>query len=355
MSGASSPDVGREPSLVQSGDRSAAKPLASFIVLAFKQEQFIEEAVRSALAQTYEPLEVVLSDDCSPDRTFEIMENVAREYRGPHKVIRNRNERNEGLAEHFNRAFARTSGEVIVLQGGDDVSTPRRTERIMAVWSQPTPVDLVFSNVEVIDAEGAAVRKRWFEKPYDPAAVTVARVLAGTPHGVLGCSAAYSRDLITKYGPLDPDITAEDSVLGFRAMLERGIRFLDENLVRYRTHDSNLVFGSRIPNRRDERRRARGRLAILREQVRVLKQRGNADDSLLRQLRQREVECHADVRCFDRGRLGSLIISAHGLCAGMSLRKVAGLIGRHVLRWSPARVERPEAARVVAATSELSA
>ena len=48
------------------------KPLLTFAVGAYNQERFIREAVESAFAQTYSPLEIVLSDDCSRDRTFEI-------------------------------------------------------------------------------------------------------------------------------------------------------------------------------------------------------------------------------------------------------------------------------------------
>jgi cellulose synthase/poly-beta-1,6-N-acetylglucosamine synthase-like glycosyltransferase len=41
------------------------KPLVSFVLLSYNQEDFIIESVRSALSQTYEPLEIILSDDCS--------------------------------------------------------------------------------------------------------------------------------------------------------------------------------------------------------------------------------------------------------------------------------------------------
>ena len=58
--------------------QSNTRPLLTFGVCAYKQEQFIREAVEAALAQTYSPLEIILSDDCSPDRTFEIMQEWPR-------------------------------------------------------------------------------------------------------------------------------------------------------------------------------------------------------------------------------------------------------------------------------------
>lgn len=49
----------------------------SLVVMAYKQEGFIRDAVEAALAQDYPDLEIVLSDDCSPDNTFAIMEEMA--------------------------------------------------------------------------------------------------------------------------------------------------------------------------------------------------------------------------------------------------------------------------------------
>ncbi|HWY76817.1 MAG TPA: glycosyltransferase family A protein, partial [Verrucomicrobiae bacterium] len=65
---------------------SQTRPLLTFAVCSFNQERFIGEAVEAALAQTYAPLEVVLSDDCSKDKTFEIMRGLAASYRGPHSI-----------------------------------------------------------------------------------------------------------------------------------------------------------------------------------------------------------------------------------------------------------------------------
>ena len=67
------------------------KPLVTFIVISYNQEAFIRDGVEGAFSQTYSPLEIVLSDDCSRDRTFEIMQELAAAYRGPHRVILNRN------------------------------------------------------------------------------------------------------------------------------------------------------------------------------------------------------------------------------------------------------------------------
>ena len=49
------------------------RPLITFALFAYNQEKYIEEAVQGAFLQTYSPLEIILSDDGSTDRTFEII------------------------------------------------------------------------------------------------------------------------------------------------------------------------------------------------------------------------------------------------------------------------------------------
>ena len=54
-------------------------------------------AIEGAFAQTYQPLEILLSDDCSPDGTYRVMQEMAAAYAGPHRVILNRNPKNLGI------------------------------------------------------------------------------------------------------------------------------------------------------------------------------------------------------------------------------------------------------------------
>ena len=47
------------------------KPLVTFALFAYNQERFITEAVEAAFAQTYQPLEIIISDDGSSDKTYD--------------------------------------------------------------------------------------------------------------------------------------------------------------------------------------------------------------------------------------------------------------------------------------------
>ena len=71
----------------------ADRPLVTFVILSYNEERFIREGIQGAFSQTYSPLEIIISDDCSTDRTFEIIQEEVEGYKGPHKVVLNRNER----------------------------------------------------------------------------------------------------------------------------------------------------------------------------------------------------------------------------------------------------------------------
>ena len=78
-------------------------PLVTFLLIAYNQEKYIEDACLAALSQKYNFMEIIFSDDCSTDNTYKIMEGIVRRYTGPHKIILNRNDVNLGLIKHINK------------------------------------------------------------------------------------------------------------------------------------------------------------------------------------------------------------------------------------------------------------
>jgi glycosyltransferase involved in cell wall biosynthesis len=216
------------------------KPLVTIAVICYKQERFVEEAVKSALAQTYSPLEVVVTDDCSPDATFSIIEKVVSEYTGPHKVIIHRNEKNLGLAGNVNKAWDLSSGEFFVSQGGDDVSLPHRTSTLVDAWLSRDPrPDLVYSGVVLIDEDGNELAKNTqvaeATPPIDDTITGRKIFIAG------GCAAAYPRSLHYFTGPLNVGVMAEDFVYSFRALLGNGVVGISEPLVLYRQNSASII------------------------------------------------------------------------------------------------------------------
>ena len=110
------------------------RPLVTFALFAYNQEQYIREAIEGAFAQTYQPLEIILSDDCSTDRTFEIMREMAAAYEGPHHLIVKKNEVNLGVATHFDKVMGESAGDLVVVAAGDDVSYDSRVSSCVELF-----------------------------------------------------------------------------------------------------------------------------------------------------------------------------------------------------------------------------
>ena len=102
-------------------------PRACVLLLAYNQQETIESAIDSVLGQRCEPIEIVLSDDASSDRSFELMQAAAERYRGPHRVrVRVATTTNLGIGQHYNRLVRETRAPLLVTAAGDDISTPDR-------------------------------------------------------------------------------------------------------------------------------------------------------------------------------------------------------------------------------------
>lgn len=213
-------------------------PLVTFVLLAYNQEEYISAAVYSALSQDYQNLEIILSDDCSSDSTFEIMSAVAAEYSGDHVVKVLRNPENLGLVGHFNEALGRSSGEIIVLAAGDDISLPERvSESVNIMLRFPGAAVVAFSDI-VMDSRGALVKKPKKEKPMK--VLTLSDFLGRRGPSLSGASKAFRRDVFLRFGCIGDQCPTEDSTMTLRSlMLGYGIRS-GKSLIKYRVHDKNL-------------------------------------------------------------------------------------------------------------------
>lgn len=310
------------------------RPLVTLCLVAYKQERYIREAVQSALAQTYQPLEIVLSDDCSPDDTFEIMREAVSAYRGPHRVVVNRNPANCGLVGNMNRAWDLANGEFIVVQAGDDVSLPQRVESLVKAWQTPSPVDLVVSDVIVIDGDGRELRRGWPDPLAFPLTIEAAAT-CGYCYAI-GCAVGYSKELKTRFGPIDSTVIQEDWVMAFRALVGRGIRILEEPMLKYRQHGGNVWFArettKKSPTRAQARRAALNRVGIYREWLKAWEKSGRPQDAGHRRLAAWERQWQYEVACYDSNRTRTIWLVFRGIVAGLSVRNAMGLIKRHVFR-----------------------
>lgn len=99
------------------------RPLVSILIPACNAERWVPDAIRSALAQTWEPKEVIIVDDGSTDRTLA----MARQFES--KLVRVVGQQNLGAAAARNKAFSLSRGDYIQWLDADDLLAPDKVAK----------------------------------------------------------------------------------------------------------------------------------------------------------------------------------------------------------------------------------
>jgi glycosyltransferase involved in cell wall biosynthesis len=222
------PSTTSKPVIQQATDH----PLVSFIILTYRQPEFVRSAVQSALDQDYSPLEIIVSDDCSPDHTYDVIAELLSDYRGPHHVTCRRNAQNIGIAGHFAEVLSLTRGELVIASGGDDDSLPERTRVTVEAWlANGRQPDMIACDVIDMDQDGVC---HGTVQVADLAHYREIGDWAAAPPRIIGAALAWSRRMITANSKLPEGLTHEDQLGVVRAILGQGGITLRTPLVKYR-------------------------------------------------------------------------------------------------------------------------
>lgn len=224
-----------------------AKPFISFVVFAYNQNRFIRDAVEGAFSQQCAPMEIILSDDCSTDDTFSIMQGMANTYSGPHEVVVRRNEANLGLISHINKVFQIARGEWIVVAAGDDISMPNRVDEITRVIGEYPHVNMISSEIinfgkshgkepGILERESSINRRS-----ARTLLVDIEGWMSGESPISHGATLAYSKKLIEKFPRMPKDAVYEDTIYSFRSALLGSRAHIEMPLVMYRIHEDQTT------------------------------------------------------------------------------------------------------------------
>jgi glycosyltransferase involved in cell wall biosynthesis len=206
------------------------QPLVSVIIPAYQAEAYLDEALKSVLAQDYDEYEVILVDDGSTDRTAEIAE--------AHRV-RVLRQANRGPAGARNAGVALARGEFLAILDADDLWPPERLSRQVAHLRENSCDGLVMGLTEAFVTPGQ-------ERPAHYPPIADAGPYPGHPSTML-----VRRGIFERVGPFDESLRLSEDLdwLARARDADVGIGRLDCTLLYYRIHDANT---SRNPRANDQ-------------------------------------------------------------------------------------------------------
>jgi glycosyltransferase involved in cell wall biosynthesis len=205
--------------------------LVSVIIPVFNREDYVAEAIKSVLSQTYKNIEAVLINDGSSDISLDILESFQKKYPELIKVI---NQPNQGQIVARNNGIHGSSGEFVAFLDSDDSWHKNKLE--LQIPHFKNDIGLVYSGVEFINSDGkitgvdipASIKGSLF-----PYLLVKNRMVGGT--------VVVRRSVLDEVGFFDEAFqAAENWDLWLRVSIRFSTSFVAEPLVKYRIHAGNM-------------------------------------------------------------------------------------------------------------------
>lgn len=213
-------------------------PKISIIIPVYNGENYLKEAIDSALAQTYDNYEIIVINDGSVDHT----EEIALSYG---KKLRYLKKENGGVASALNLGIKKMDGEYFSWLSHDDVYYPEKLqvqiEHLRKAGNMTLPV---YGNWDIFYMEDKNIEKRPVDFRYHEKQMCngVVPVVYGL---VNGCNMLIHRCHFDRVGLFNEALlTAQDYDMWFRIFRDRTLLYINEPLIKYRVHKtqgSNVI------------------------------------------------------------------------------------------------------------------
>jgi glycosyltransferase involved in cell wall biosynthesis len=210
------------------------RPLASIVIPAYNAERYLGEAIESALAQDYAPVETIVVDDGSSDRTAE----VARSHEGVTVI----EQENAGPAAARNRGFTASGGAFVAFHDADDMMPPEKLSVQIGEMLADPAIGCVLAEQELLIEEGTEL-PFWAEGSPVPTVMPARpEELAGEPD-VHPMTMVVRREVFERVGGFDEEMRAAEDFDWMLRAAEAGVEFarLSRVLLRRRVHPASLT------------------------------------------------------------------------------------------------------------------
>jgi len=200
-------------------------PKVSIITPSFNQGRFLEESIRSVLAQTYPDIEYIVVDGGSKDGSLEIIRKYQQRFAWWVS------EKDKGHADALNKGFSHATGEVLAWLNSDDIYYPDAVAEAVAVLTGQPDVGMVYGDADLIDNSGAPIGQ------FAARQTDYRRMLQGSVH-IPQATTFFRADLWKRVGPLDISLFFSfDYDLWVKFAKVSRILYVPKRWARFRIHE----------------------------------------------------------------------------------------------------------------------
>lgn len=234
-------------------------PLVSIIIPCYNHQDFLDDCLSSILNQTYQNIELLICDDCSPDNSYEkilsFKEKLEKRFEN---VVILKNEINCGVTKNINRMLELAKGEFVKTIASDDCMAPNAISEMVGFLIENRQVDVVVSNGIKVpeeqrypDFSGDVIYNVSPDFSADGFFIRVARC-----NQISAPAAMVRMSVYKKFGLYDENVKVEDFEYWLRVLKqnETSFAFLDKKLIYYRINQNSMSSMSANANLEKRRR-----------------------------------------------------------------------------------------------------
>ena len=201
----------------------------SIAMTTYNGEKYISEQLESFIAQTRQPDELVITDDCSTDKTMDILREFKK--KSPFDVKIYSNKLNLGYTQNFNKSLQLCSGDIVFLSDQDDVWFSNKIEYMVRL-SKRFPNKMVFMcDTEFTDAK---LKPMNITKQFQ-----IKSLGSNMSRFVTGCCIVVKRNFLNQILPIPKEFKGHDNWIVYIAD-KLNLRYVDSEVCQYyRRHGEN--------------------------------------------------------------------------------------------------------------------
>jgi glycosyltransferase involved in cell wall biosynthesis len=207
----------------------------SIALCTYNGEKFLSEQIESILLQTHKNFELIIVDDCSHDKTIDIVKEYMKKYKNI-KLFENC--ANLGFVKNFEKAIELCSGEYIFLSDQDDIWDINKISYFLNNINENS--SLIYSNALIIDSKQKNINNRTLLNEAD-IITNKNNLFFLFNNSVSGNTMMFRKKLKKFILPFPEDINFHDIWIGFVASSLNCIQYTEKNLIMYRQHSSNVT------------------------------------------------------------------------------------------------------------------